>query len=876
MEYQRYRELEGEYRQRRRNKQFREADVVLDGMIRLMSENAKLFDEAEDRIRINRARKAMMCYEQKRMDGSIMELVRLLRQAAELGTPSVCSNQPCAKFNPSLCLSRKKVLSKRQGRMCIEKISNVCDALKLEAQFAAGGPLPDLDLALTKRREAAVYHQTILQLDPTKERLSNQQYLDYWRYVTEGQVALHKGKFGRAGQWFQKAAKAGRKLDSERCFPNFFHDVRELEVHQIYIDALSDVREQKFGHASDLFTKWLNLFPDRGRKYDVRYDNMKIYQIACDILERLPKGTVDQADWDTLAFVIENVNPSLPTWTLIERLSELHAQYLSVRRRGANWTQVSDNIRHISTEWTLFVPDSQLLSVDKTAGLQRSVNVPSFLDVFDRLDRNKHNWKEVLLQNLTNLFLLMAEYEYKRYLNPPDEERVLPRSPKSVPPSEKDGVKKLSAFIIHYLERRSKEHKTTFDRALRYLESFQRAINSDDFNQAVAIQKQLFEVIRSWPHTIQVEEQNDSQDCFREEHNSVSNIRATHARRLWNREPRKITFIGAQDLERSKFYYLRPNWNIKLSYRYQIRHEQFHESDVVGCINTFFENIFGNRKVNASRFQDWIFQFARTERLLACRLLNGLRYYDNDRIKPLWIKVFRKLPSEAKRNVAYIGLGHGAKSGRLNPPCFRQAISKLPEYGALFGGRESKIFRDMAEFEKKELGLPRPNTIVFLDDFIGTGGQAKKFLEWYFRNYDKSLDKVAIYLCVLVGFTKAIDENVKEPLKGRIKDVIVGEELDERDRAFSPSNSIWQSEQQCRDAEQWAKEIGYQLLATSDPVHDAEGNLVYDPARDALGWHGCQALVAFHHNTPSDTLPIFWGKGTRNGNNWKSLLDRHD
>ena len=73
----------------------------------------------------------------------------------------------------------------------------------------------------------------------------------------------------------------------------------------------------------------------------------------------------------------------------------------------------------------------------------------------------------------------------------------------------------------------------------------------------------------------------------------------------------------------------------------------------------------------------------------------------------------------------------------------------------MFGNKEKDIFRDIAEFEKVDFSLAKPKTIVFLDDFIGTGGQAALFLEWYFEHYKwLEEEKVSIYLCVLLGLER--------------------------------------------------------------------------------------------------------------------------
>ena len=294
---------------------------------------------------------------------------------------------------------------------------------------------------------------------------------------------MHKGEFESAKRWFEKALKLGPSLDPVKCFPNFFRDVKEIQAHLWYVDGVSYVRQARFGDARTSFETWLNVFPERTPKEarDVRYDNIKVYALACDILDRLPKGTIQPSDWQTLYDYVEGANLSLPTWTLLGRLREVHARASFLSRQGPSLSDLDDYIKRLSEEWTLFLPDSPLLGEDKSAGLQRRVNLPSFLNIFDKLEKDRHNWKDLLMQNLKNLLLLMADYESKRYLNPPDDESNLPKLSNPPAPSERMTADRLAQVTLQYLERRSKQHKSIFESALSEMLDLHRAINAGDF-----------------------------------------------------------------------------------------------------------------------------------------------------------------------------------------------------------------------------------------------------------------------------------------------------------------------------------------------------------------------------------------------------------
>jgi hypothetical protein len=135
----------------------------------------------------------------------------------------------------------------------------------------------------------------------------------------------------------------------------------------------------------------------------------------------------------------------------------------------------------------------------------------------------------------------------------------------------------------------------------------------------------------------------------------------------------------------------------------------------------------------------------------------------------------------------------------------------------------------------------------------------------YCLNKYKWLEDRQVYFCASVGLEDGIN-TLRNQVVGKVT-VVVGEILGGMHRAFSHSNPIWNSADECRKAEEWAKRLGEQLLLGVRP---------YNPQRDALGWCGCQALVAFHHNIPNDTLPMFWATGKREGKSWIPLFDRHD
>ena len=425
-----------------------------------------------------------------------------------------------------------------------------------------------------------------------------------------------------------------------------------------------------------------------------------------------------------------------------------------------------------------------------------------------------------------------------------------------------------------YLERRSKSQMNIFAKAMQRMQKFEEALESEDFNQAVIVQREIFDIIRSWPHVVKVISQKQVPlNPYIEEQSPRLLGYETRVERLWNKEPKEIIFEGPEKLDIDAFYYLRPHWNIRNADRYRIRHEQFHRTTLPEWIEIFTNNLFTSGRVKQDQFHNWILQFRDEEILICCKLFSALRIYDKDQIVDTWTKVYRQIPLPVLKgtingDTVLMKLGHGAKSGSLNPYYFRQAISQEAEYGVLFHGNEKNLFHDISEYDVERLNLQKPKNIIFLDDFIGTGGQAKDFIKWYFPKYPWLLD-TNIYLAVLSGYESAVNDVMTEIMRANPNlkfNVLVGDLLKDGDRAFSTENAIWVSESEREYAKQWAHNLGEELLQTVPGYSEL----------DALGWKSCEALIAFDHNVPSNTLPIFWATGMRDGNKWIPLLKRYD
>ncbi|MGD0775816.1 MAG: hypothetical protein ABSC05_23625 [Candidatus Solibacter sp.] len=656
-------------------------------------------------------------------------------------------------------------------------------------------------------------------------------------------------------------------MNAARCFPNYFRDIREAQTHELYVDAVSAFSRSEFETAESLFERWLTIHSDRAHSHDLRFDNIRIFEAASRILARIKQHfSISKEDWRQLNELFEDAYAAPSTWAFVEALSLVRALSLKTDIDKSGFREVLDGqiVGVAKAHWRLLLFDNGLLGSDKTVDIESQLGVPCFFYIFDNMSADIPHWQELLWQNIKNMLILMADYEYYRYRHR-TEGRPSGSSLKTLPaPSEGMSLEELKQVILTHLGSRSPQYERQFRTALSHIDESAVAIDCGRVNPAVVAQEVFLGEVRIWPHVVRVESQERKSVRFFADEEPDFLANRTTASRLWNRKEKTIVFEGPQEVQEKEFYYLRPRWNLRAATLYRIRHEPFTRSTVPQAVNTFYTYLVGDGEVaRANQFREWIVQFQRSERLRVCRLLGMARFYGEQSIREMWLALYRsKVPPELKtKGVAYLGLGHTAKSGFYS--CHYHMRQALLELGAGERSFEDKeAFREIGEYSRHRTTPPR--FVAFVDDFIGTGEQAIRALKQV-RNQHPWLQDATVYYVALIGFRRGIAE-IKSRLPW-LADVLVEITLNEEDRAFSDQNPAWQSDDERTEYETWAADLGRRLLL---------GRRNYQPDVHCLGWENSQALIFFHYNVPNNTLPVFWGTGTDDGSVWQPLVHRYD
>jgi hypothetical protein len=243
-------------------------------------------------------------------------------------------------------------------------------------------------------------------------------------------------------------------------------------------------------------------------------------------------------------------------------------------------------------------------------------------------------------------------------------------------------------------------------------------------------------------------------------------------------------------------------------------------------------------------------------------LLSNFLYFGSNQMRELLKAAFRDLykypiierlrkENNDTRNLAFIqnrfdqslqatrflGVGNPSESGCHMLYYFRQ-MNALPK--DLFINAH-QIFKRDRRSGTRRLASGRVNTYVFLDDFCGSGSQVVEYSKALVEEARELSPRLQIEYHVLFGCRKGVSRVRRSRLFDRVSCLI---ELDETFTCFGKKSRFFHSAPP-QIAKQTAKAICREYGARLCPDFP-------------LGFGNCQLLLGFHHNTPDNTLPVFW------------------
>ena len=246
--------------------------------------------------------------------------------------------------------------------------------------------------------------------------------------------------------------------------------------------------------------------------------------------------------------------------------------------------------------------------------------------------------------------------------------------------------------------------------------------------------------------------------------------------------------------------------------------------------------------VNEDRIDRWLKQFQNNHLDIAARILDCVDFVSSEQMTSAFRSILQGLEGWDNDKSKRIGRwrfcpfsGSAGESGDTMIHKFRHAnrlSSRL--YNELFIYR-SDLLRE---------GLTSDDTVVFIDDFSGSGQQA---CEAWKDTFEELLPESPKTYLVLV----AANSKAKKKIESETELLVVsGIDYDERDNIFSST---------CLHFNKSEKEIIFEYCKT---VH-----------RDKPKGHAdCGLVVVFAHNCPNNSIPILHGTTKK----WEGLFRRND
>lgn len=258
---------------------------------------------------------------------------------------------------------------------------------------------------------------------------------------------------------------------------------------------------------------------------------------------------------------------------------------------------------------------------------------------------------------------------------------------------------------------------------------------------------------------------------------------------------------------------------------------------------------FIGKRIPKERVELWLSQFEEEDRIIARILLNYIHYIDTTNLLTYCKFSFYKLIIEKNINMKktiFIPVGGASKSGHLVCYFYRIAnnlsIDKFTSEDAFFSNNLSK----------------KIDTIIFLDDYLGTGEQA---IGWWKRSRFSHLhSSKKQYYAPLI----ATEEGYRE-IQKKTSLVCTPVQMRFSKQDFVIPMSILDKEDNEED---------YTL---NDFLRKYGEGLFVDYGRDYyLGYGNTLSGVVFFYNTPDNVVPIIWSDGVNSrGQKWEPLFPRY-
>jgi len=245
--------------------------------------------------------------------------------------------------------------------------------------------------------------------------------------------------------------------------------------------------------------------------------------------------------------------------------------------------------------------------------------------------------------------------------------------------------------------------------------------------------------------------------------------------------------------------------------------------------------------VPEERIRDWIAQFG-THDDLAARVLDCIHFFTHDQIVAAFRSVLPSLEGwdthKSKRDGKWRFIAYSASAGESGD----SMLHKFRHANNLAGRKYDELFIHRSDILRARLGPD--DTVVLIDDFVGSGKQACE--SWSNQFGELLADVGRVYLVVVAAYPLALRRIANETSLELVPHV----HLSEADNVFSSH---------CHHFNATEREALFKFCTQAN-------------AKEPKGHGECGLLVVFAHSCPNNSIPVLHTSNSK----WEGLFRRYN
>lgn len=277
-------------------------------------------------------------------------------------------------------------------------------------------------------------------------------------------------------------------------------------------------------------------------------------------------------------------------------------------------------------------------------------------------------------------------------------------------------------------------------------------------------------------------------------------------------------------------------------------------------------------KVNKKKVENWLNNFQEDEKIHALYLLTQFVYFGEFQIKKMLVSIYRD----------FFQYRHFENIRKNNFDTLDENFIKLKYKEILLKtrfvsiGNSSESSAHLMYTFRKENNISTDRFIscmeinkcpsdiehfVFIDDICGSGNQAHEYTQQALLDINKFFPAATKYYYMLIG-TQIGKDYLRSKTDFDYIDSIL--DLDDSFKCFDSFSRIFKNKENIIDVDKIKEFSGRNGKILIQSIIKRQSHSITTAELDSVGefnkfgFSDGQLLFAFHHNTPDNTLPIFW------------------